>query len=87
MRRPEDTDKPWHIVVGGEKLSGPPMHPLTPPDVRVRVFECVLKRQYGLACEMAEAARAEIERGTAEQLGVKLPVHTHNRSNQHNAAA
>lgn len=63
MRRPDLTARPWHVThPDGTKLAGPPMHPSTPSEVRVRVFEYVLTRQYGLAAELAEEARDVIER-------------------------
>ncbi|MGE3414106.1 MAG: hypothetical protein AB7L91_18015 [Dehalococcoidia bacterium] len=42
-------------------LAVPPMHPHTPRDVRVRVFEYVLRRQPALAAMLAEASAHEVD--------------------------
>ncbi|MEU7817046.1 hypothetical protein [Pseudonocardia sp. NPDC049154] len=34
-------------------LAVPPMHPATPSPIRVKVFELVLRRQFGEACQVA----------------------------------
>lgn len=44
----------------------PPMHPNTPPWVRQRVFEYVLRGQLGLAQMHAEAATQDIEGTTSK---------------------
>jgi hypothetical protein len=42
-------------------LSVPPMHPQTPREIRVQVFELVLRRQYGLAEQVATDCTYDIE--------------------------
>lgn len=48
-------------------LAVPPMHPHTPREVRVRVFEYVLRRQVGLAALVAETTAHEID-GVAPEM-------------------
>lgn len=62
MRRTDMTERPWYVThPDGTKLAGPMMHPDTPPEVRVKVFEYVLTRQYGLAMMIADNARDVID--------------------------
>lgn len=56
-------------------LSVPPMHPDTPGSIRVRIFEYVLRRQVGLAWDLAVMADEEIRhrnRKREQFLGVEL---------------
>lgn len=54
------------IRVDGRLLAVPPMHPATPPPIRVQVFELVLRRLWGEALELATAAADAIERRPGE---------------------
>lgn len=55
------TSIPVMTAYGEVRLAVPPIHPETPRKDRVRIYEYVMRRQYGLALELAKIAYDIIE--------------------------
>ncbi len=69
-------------------LAVPGLHPQMPGPIRVQVFELVLRRLYGEACDLAQATADEIEhRAAARQRLAALMAQTPHRNARGTVAA
>lgn len=81
------TDGRLAVADRGRLLSVPPMHPLTSQHAMAQVLDYVLRRQYGLACTIADSERELIEYRERHVPGVaKLMAETPHATDQRRAA-
>lgn len=73
---------------GDVLLAVPALHPSTPRATRIQVFELVLRRLYGEACDLAQDTADEIEHRAAQRARLAaLMAQTPHRNARGHAAA
>jgi len=74
---------------GDKLLAVPPMHPDIPGDVRLKVYELVLRRQWGAALDVAQEAEdaREHRSGVMASLHALISARPHRGGSGYAAAA